>query len=148
MPAALRDDPSYVKARGVLDGVENFDAAFFGISPREAEVTDPQHRVFLEIAWECLERAGHAPDRIEQLVGVFAGVYTPSYLEHHVLAHPEAMERIGEFQVMVWQRQGLRRHPRGAQIEPARAGGGRAHGLLHLAGGHRPGGGQPAPGAL
>jgi amino acid adenylation domain-containing protein len=101
IPPSLRDDPNYVKARGVVDGVELFDNGFFGISAREAEVMDPQHRVFLEIAWECLERAGYAPDRIEQVVGVFAGVYTPTYLQRHVMAHPEAIERIGEFQVMV-----------------------------------------------
>jgi amino acid adenylation domain-containing protein len=101
IPHALRSDPNYVKARGIVDDVEAFDNAFFGISAREAEIMDPQHRVFLEIAWECLERAGYAPDQIEAAVGVFAGVYTPSYLQRHVLAHPEAIERIGEFQVMV-----------------------------------------------
>ncbi|WP_159594018.1 non-ribosomal peptide synthetase/type I polyketide synthase [Hydrogenophaga sp. BPS33] len=101
IPPSLRDDPNYVRARGVVDGIELFDNTFFGISAREAEIMDPQHRVFLEIAWECLERAGYAPDRTEQAVGVFAGVYTPTYLQRHVLAHPEAIERIGEFQVMV-----------------------------------------------
>src|SRR5437868_4575235 len=35
--AALRSDPAYVPARGVVDGVEMFDAAHFGISPKEAE---------------------------------------------------------------------------------------------------------------
>ncbi len=43
-----KDNPNYVKARGVLDDAGLFDAGFFGINPREAEVTDPQHRVFLE----------------------------------------------------------------------------------------------------
>ena len=41
-----------------------FDAAFFEISPREAEVTDPQQRVFLETAWEALERAGYDPETL------------------------------------------------------------------------------------
>src|SRR5690349_2434538 len=45
-----RDRPNYVKARGVLAGADEFDAAFFGMNPREAEITDPQHRVFLECA--------------------------------------------------------------------------------------------------
>ncbi len=101
IPLSLRQDPNYVRARGVINGVEMFDNTFFGISAREAEVMDPQHRVFLEIAWECLERAGYAPDHVQQAVGVFAGVYTPSYLQHNVLAHPDVIERIGEFQVMV-----------------------------------------------
>src|SRR6476620_3782379 len=50
----LRQNPNYVKARGIIDGADRFDAAFFGVSPREAEITDPQQRVFLEIAWAAL----------------------------------------------------------------------------------------------
>ena len=52
-------DPKYVKARGILEDIERFDARFFGFSPREAELTDPQQRVFLECAWEAFERAGY-----------------------------------------------------------------------------------------
>ena len=60
---ALLADPAYVRARAVLDGVEDFDAAFFGFTPREAEVMDPQHRVLLECAWEALEDAAQDPER-------------------------------------------------------------------------------------
>jgi acyl transferase domain-containing protein/thioesterase domain-containing protein len=65
--------PNYVKAGVVLDGVEMFDADFFGFSPREAECTDPQHRVFLECAWEALENAGYDPQQYAGHIGVFAG---------------------------------------------------------------------------
>ena len=101
VPDSARRDPSYVRARGVIDDVECFDNGFFGISAREAEVMDPQHRLFLELAWECLERAGYAPDRTESPVGVFGGIYGPSYLRHNVMAHPEAMERVGDLQVLL-----------------------------------------------
>ena len=101
IPASLRDDPAYVPARGVIDGVELFDAAFFGISPREAELMDPQQRLFLELCWECLERAGHAPGAQDGPVGVFAGMYNATYFQHHVSAHPDQVEKLGAFQVML-----------------------------------------------
>ncbi|HOX72153.1 polyketide synthase [Dokdonella sp.] len=101
IPADLRGDRDYVPARGVIDGVELFDAAFFGISEREAVLIDPQHRLMLELSWECLERAGHRPDRHDAPVGVFAGMYNATYARNHVSAHPELVERLGEFQVML-----------------------------------------------
>src|SRR5262245_13807742 len=45
---SLLQNQSYIKARGVLGGIEAFDAAFFGFTAREAELTDPQQRIFLE----------------------------------------------------------------------------------------------------
>ena len=39
--AALREDPTYVAARAILDDVDRFDAAFFGMHAREAELRDP-----------------------------------------------------------------------------------------------------------
>jgi acyl transferase domain-containing protein len=78
-PELLRN-PNYVKARGVLDGADLFDAGFFGYSPREAELTDPQIRVFLECAWEVLESAGWDPDKFPGVIGVYAGMSFSSYL--------------------------------------------------------------------
>src|SRR5690348_11583163 len=46
--------PNYVKAGGVLEDIESFDAAFFHFSAREAEAMDPQQRLFLECAWAAL----------------------------------------------------------------------------------------------
>ncbi|HKN82572.1 MAG TPA: beta-ketoacyl synthase N-terminal-like domain-containing protein, partial [Pyrinomonadaceae bacterium] len=34
--------PNYVKARGVLEDADMFDASFFGFTPREAEIMNPQ----------------------------------------------------------------------------------------------------------
>jgi amino acid adenylation domain-containing protein len=101
LPPALTRDPAYVKARGVIADVDTFDAAFFGISPREAELMDPQQRVFIELAWECLERGGYAPDRCPGPVGVFAGMYNATYFLRHVAKHPDKIEQLGEFQVML-----------------------------------------------
>lgn len=101
VPESARRDPTYVLARGLIDKVEWFDNGFFGISAREAEIMDPQHRLFLELAWECLERAGYAPDRTPGAVGIFGGVYGPSYLQRNVMANPKAMERAGDLQVLL-----------------------------------------------
>ena len=79
MPAQLAD-PNYVKAGAVLPDMESFDAAFFGFSPREAAIMDPQHRHFLECAWEALENAGHVPERFDGAIGVFGGSGHNAYL--------------------------------------------------------------------
>ena len=57
-------DPHYVRAGMVLPDMEMFDADFFGFSQRDASVMDPQHRHFLECAWEALEDAGHMPENL------------------------------------------------------------------------------------
>jgi acyl transferase domain-containing protein len=78
----LVSDPAYVKARPVLppEDVEMFDALFFGYSPREAELTDPQHRLFLESAWQALELAGYNPAAYDGLIGVFGGSNISTYM--------------------------------------------------------------------
>ncbi len=84
----LRRDPRYVPAAGVLEGVELFDAGFFGYNPREAELLDPQHRLFLECAWEALEDAGYDSLHVPGPVGVFASLGFNRYL-HQILASVE-----------------------------------------------------------
>ncbi|RZI77590.1 MAG: amino acid adenylation domain-containing protein [Variovorax sp.] len=99
--ASLRADPTYVKARGVIDDVDMFDPAFFGINPKEAQLMDPQQRVFLEICWECIERAGYAPDQCPGTVGIYAGMNNATYFLQHVQRHPELVDAVGAFQVML-----------------------------------------------
>jgi len=90
-----------VKARGILEGVELFDAAFFGYSPRDAEILDPQHRLFLECGWEALEDAGIDPSRSRGPVGVYAGASQSSYLLFNLLQNPEVFRTVGAYQVML-----------------------------------------------
>ncbi|HEX5632291.1 MAG TPA: SDR family NAD(P)-dependent oxidoreductase [Gemmatimonadales bacterium] len=80
-----------------LEDMEAFDAAFFGMSPHEAAVMDPQHRHFLECAWEALEHAGHVPSRFAGPIGVFAGSGHNAYLGYNLLTHPELLESDGFF---------------------------------------------------
>ena len=78
----LIHDSKYVKKRGILENIEYFDPNFFGISPYEASITDPQQRIFLEICWEALEKAGYSENRSEVVVGVFAGAGDNTYLSN------------------------------------------------------------------
>src|ERR1017187_1380016 len=78
-PADLRRS-NYIKARPILEDVDQFDAALFGFSPRDAELMDPQHRLMLETAWQALEDAGYDPMRYPGAIGVVAGSNLSSYL--------------------------------------------------------------------
>jgi acyl transferase domain-containing protein/SAM-dependent methyltransferase/acyl carrier protein len=89
VPPALIDDPAFVGARGIVDGIDLFDADLFGQSPRQAAATDPQHRLFLECCWEALESAGHAPGTTAR-IGVYAGAGMNTYLVRHVVPAADA----------------------------------------------------------
>ena len=60
---------------------------------RDAELTDPQQRVFMEIAWEAFEAAGYDPAKYPGRIGVFAGSSPNSYLLRNVLADRDAVLR-------------------------------------------------------
>ena len=65
---------------GFIDQVDQFDADFFGISPREAASMDPQQRLVLEIGWEALENAGHAPASLAgSKTGIYFGICNSDY---------------------------------------------------------------------
>jgi len=62
---------------------------------------DPQHRLLLECARGALERAGHDPARYGGLIGVYAGAGSNTYLMYNVAAHRDAVETLGDSQVMI-----------------------------------------------
>ena len=88
--------PEYVRARGVYEGTYLFDASFFGYTPRDAELLDPQHRVFLECAWEALEDAGYDPLSYPGRIGLFAGSGPTSYL-HELLSMQDIWMYVDKF---------------------------------------------------
>ncbi len=100
IPAELRNDPDYVKARGVIRDADKFDAAFFGVNPKVAALMDPQQRVFLETAWAALEDAAYDPAQFPGLIGVYAGMGNNTYYTRNVIGHPELIEQVGDFAVM------------------------------------------------
>jgi non-ribosomal peptide synthase protein (TIGR01720 family) len=93
--------PNYVKAGGVLDEWDLFDASFFGFSAREATIMDPQQRLFLECAWEALERAGYDPERYAGLIGVYAGASMNTYAWTTLYPNYDLVSTVGEFQTML-----------------------------------------------
>ncbi|HEU4963914.1 MAG TPA: amino acid adenylation domain-containing protein, partial [Bacilli bacterium] len=71
-----------VRAGGFVDNPFRFDPSFFGMSEREATLMDPQHRLFLECAWEAIENAGYDLDTLHGPVALYAGTAPSSYHAH------------------------------------------------------------------
>ncbi|MCC5666137.1 SDR family NAD(P)-dependent oxidoreductase [Nostoc sp. CHAB 5784] len=98
---SLLNEPNYVKASGILENIDLFDASFFGFSPREAEITDPQHRLFLECVWEALENAGYNSETYSGQIGVFAGVAASTYLLSNLYSNRDLMESVDSHQILI-----------------------------------------------
>jgi phthiocerol/phenolphthiocerol synthesis type-I polyketide synthase E len=97
----LKSDPNYVKAAACFDGYDLFDASFFGFSPREAEIMDPQHRVFLECAWEALEMAGYSAANCKRPVAVYGGATINTYLLYNLLPNSELVRSLEPVQINI-----------------------------------------------
>lgn len=104
MDPALLEDPAYVKSKGILQDIEMFDAAFFSVPPREAAIMDPQHRLFLECAWEALENAACNPENHKGRIGVYSGTGSNAYFINNLLSNPEIMENADPFQLLLCNR--------------------------------------------
>lgn len=100
VPDDLMNLPGYVNAAPLLGDVDHFDAEFFGFSARDASLTDPQHRLFLETAWEALEDAGDDPAAFSGPIGVFGGCELSTYL-YQLAQNPEVLGYVDSMQLMV-----------------------------------------------
>jgi len=97
----LLDNPQYVPADAILDDMDKFDAGFFGYSAREAEIMDPQHRLFLESAWEVLESAGYSSELYDGRIAVYAGANLSSYMIRNIYSNPALVRQLGSFKIMI-----------------------------------------------
>jgi acyl transferase domain-containing protein len=77
---------------GYLDDIDCFDSLLFHISPTDARRIDPQERLLLEVARECLENAGYSAANLTKgrRVGVFVGAMWNDYQDLGV----DALEEI------------------------------------------------------
>ena len=87
--AVMASNPNYVKMAATVQDADLFDANFFGVFPKEAQVMDPQHRLFLECAWQALEDGGYDSESYAGAIGVYAGCYMDSYILSSLATHPE-----------------------------------------------------------
>ena len=94
---ALLARPNYVPFAAPLDNFAQFDAEFFGFSPKEAAILDPQHRQFLETAWEALENAGQMPEHFPGRIGVYAGCGMGSYFYFNLCSNRDLLRDTGLF---------------------------------------------------
>ncbi|MDN3638515.1 SDR family NAD(P)-dependent oxidoreductase [Simiduia curdlanivorans] len=92
-------NPHYVRAQPLLQYFDCFDAKFWGFSPQDAAVTDPAHRLFLQVAYHALEHAGHTGYDDEGRVGVFAASGASLYWMDNLKTNPQLMADMGEFLV-------------------------------------------------
>jgi len=106
-PESIAQGQKFIRARGIVDGVDLFDADFFGMYPKEAQLIDPQHRLFLECAWEAIESAGYVPETYPGLIGVYAGLAMNTYFLHNLCvdrafaADFSANYQVGGYQTML-----------------------------------------------
>ncbi|MGI2902882.1 SDR family NAD(P)-dependent oxidoreductase [Tolypothrix sp. VBCCA 56010] len=96
---SLLSNPNYVKANAVLEDIELFDASFFDYSPRTAEIMDPQHRLFLETAWEALESAGYDSKTYEGRISVYGSASISSYFLFNIFSNTELIKLVGLDQI-------------------------------------------------
>lgn len=97
----LLNDPQYVKAGTTLKDIELFDASFFGFTPRDAEITDPQHRIFIECVWEALENAGYDSETYTGQIGVFAGTSVSNYLLSNLYPNHDFIKSVDTFPIFI-----------------------------------------------
>ncbi len=99
-PATLAN-PNFVKVASTMADIDKFDAEFFGVAPREAEIMDPQHRQFLECAWEALEHAGYNPRAYDGAIGIYAGTASSNYMFDNIASNPAIVQSLGTRQIML-----------------------------------------------
>lgn len=82
-PEHLLRQKNYVAIGGFVEDIDLFDCEAFDISAREAAFMDPQHRQFLMLCAQVLEKSGNASG-FDNNTGVFASIGFNSYYNKHL----------------------------------------------------------------
>ncbi len=101
VPSSALKHPNYIKAGGVLENADLFDASFFDLSPKEAEIIDPQHRLFLETSWEALENSGYDSENYTGAIGVYAGCSISTYLLFNLYSNQTLLDSVDRYQAVI-----------------------------------------------
>ncbi len=94
------DKSDFIKKGYAIKDVDKFDAKFFNLTSKQAKMLDPQHRLFLEVAWQGLERAGYALTENPQHIGVYAGANFNNYI-FNIAEHYEMRDIDAYFDAMI-----------------------------------------------
>ena len=86
-------EKNYIRAKGIIDEAEHFDADLFGIEQDRATLMDPQHRVFIQKCWSALDDAGYDPTRFDGPIGLFGGCAINTYLLNNLRHADRALTR-------------------------------------------------------
>ena len=90
VPEHWLKDPYFVPVSAGVADIECLDAAFFDMSAAEAELRDPQHRLFLELAYTALEDSGYDAERFPGEIGVYGGSGEDAYQWLNTRRDPKA----------------------------------------------------------
>ena len=68
-------DKTYVRKGAFIEGVKDFAALHYGLAPRRVQVTDPQHRLLVEMSRQALQDAGYDKRPFDRAgTGVYVGI--------------------------------------------------------------------------
>lgn len=95
------EQKNYVRKCATPQAIDLFDASFFNYHPNEAAILDPQQRMFLECAWETVEKAGYNTNTYPGLIGIFAGSGLNRYLLNNVLPGVDLQQSARAFDIFI-----------------------------------------------
>ena len=68
-------DKTYVRKGAFIEGIREFAALHYGLAPRRVQVTDPQHRLLVEMSRQALQDAGYEKRAFDKAnTGVYVGI--------------------------------------------------------------------------